>query len=168
MLLFTNRVARRARTLNQPVKGIRVRSLFSFCAFHFVDDSFTDFIYLFLPFIAAEFNLSFSRVGLLRGVFSGAMSLFQVPLTLLAERIGEARVVGVGILGLAGGSLLLGRTYGNETRKETKNDSSFISFVPGNRIDRIEKAFASPADGVIIDLEDAVAPSEKESVREGK
>lgn len=41
---------------------------------------------------------------------------------------------------------------------------SFL-FVPGNRIDRIEKAFASPADGVIIDLEDAVAPSEKESVR---
>ena len=41
---------------------------------------------------------------------------------------------------------------------------SFL-FVPGNRIDRIEKAFASPADAVIIDLEDAVAPSEKESVR---
>ena len=41
---------------------------------------------------------------------------------------------------------------------------SFL-FVPGNRMDRIEKAFASAADGVIIDLEDAVAPSEKESVR---
>ncbi len=41
---------------------------------------------------------------------------------------------------------------------------SFL-FVPGNRIDRIEKAFASEADGVIIDLEDAVAPSEKEPVR---
>jgi citrate lyase subunit beta / citryl-CoA lyase len=41
---------------------------------------------------------------------------------------------------------------------------SFL-FVPGNRIDRIEKAFASPADAVIIDLEDAVTPSEKESVR---
>jgi citrate lyase subunit beta/citryl-CoA lyase len=41
---------------------------------------------------------------------------------------------------------------------------SFL-FVPGNRIDRIEKAFASPADAVIIDLEDAGAPSEKESVR---
>jgi citrate lyase subunit beta/citryl-CoA lyase len=41
---------------------------------------------------------------------------------------------------------------------------SFL-FVPGNRIDRIEKAFSSPADAVIIDLEDAVAPSEKGSVR---
>ena len=83
---------------------------------------------LLLPFVAAEFNFFFSRVGLLRGVFSGAMSLLQVPLGLLAERIGEARVVGAGTLGLAGGFLLLGRTYGNETGKETKNDSSFISF----------------------------------------
>jgi citrate lyase subunit beta/citryl-CoA lyase len=41
---------------------------------------------------------------------------------------------------------------------------SFL-FVPGNRIDRIEKAFVSAADAVIIDLEDAVASSEKESVR---
>lgn len=33
-------------------------------------------------------------------------------------------------------------------------------------MDRIEKAFASPADGVIIDLEDAVTLSQKESVRD--
>ena len=43
---------------------------------------------------------------------------------------------------------------------------SFL-FVPGNRIDRIEKAFSSQADAVIIDLEDAVAPSQKDSVRKG-
>jgi citrate lyase subunit beta/citryl-CoA lyase len=42
---------------------------------------------------------------------------------------------------------------------------SFL-FVPGNRIDRIEKAFASPADAVIIDLEDAVTLSQKEAVRD--
>ncbi|NWG02892.1 MAG: CoA ester lyase [Syntrophaceae bacterium] len=41
---------------------------------------------------------------------------------------------------------------------------SFL-FVPGNRIDRIEKAIASPADAVIIDLEDAVTSSQKETVR---
>jgi citrate lyase subunit beta/citryl-CoA lyase len=38
-------------------------------------------------------------------------------------------------------------------------------FVPGNRPDRIEKAFATKADVVIIDLEDAVPLSEKESSR---
>jgi len=42
---------------------------------------------------------------------------------------------------------------------------SFL-FVPGNRIDRIEKAIASSADAVIIDLEDAVTPSQKETVRD--
>ena len=38
-------------------------------------------------------------------------------------------------------------------------------FVPGNRPDRIEKAFNTEADVVIIDLEDAVPISEKESSR---
>jgi citrate lyase subunit beta/citryl-CoA lyase len=34
-------------------------------------------------------------------------------------------------------------------------------FVPGNRPDRFQKAFASTADLVIVDLEDAVAPAER-------
>lgn len=39
-------------------------------------------------------------------------------------------------------------------------------FVPGNHGRRIEKAFASEADAVIIDLEDAVPASEKEATRD--
>lgn len=39
-------------------------------------------------------------------------------------------------------------------------------FVPGNRPERYAKACASGAGGVIIDLEDAVPPDEKESARE--
>ena len=38
-------------------------------------------------------------------------------------------------------------------------------FVPGDRPDRFAKAFASGADAVVIDLEDAVAPSQKEAAR---
>jgi len=38
-------------------------------------------------------------------------------------------------------------------------------FVPGNRPDRIEKAFNTEADVIIIDLEDAVPLSEKENTR---
>jgi len=38
-------------------------------------------------------------------------------------------------------------------------------FVPGNRPDRIEKAFNTKADVIIIDLEDAVPLSEKENTR---
>jgi len=92
-------------------KGKKARSLFSFSAFHFIDDGFTDSIYLLLPFIAVELDLSFSQVGLLKGVFSGSMSLLQVPLSLLAEKIGELIVIVAGTFGLAGGFLILSRVY---------------------------------------------------------
>jgi len=39
-------------------------------------------------------------------------------------------------------------------------------FVPGNRPDRFDKAFNIGADATILDLEDAVSTSEKESARE--
>jgi len=39
-------------------------------------------------------------------------------------------------------------------------------YVPGNDPRRIEKALASEADAVVLDLEDAVAPSRKEEARE--
>ncbi len=89
----------------------RTRSLFSFGAFHFLDDGFTDSLYLLLPFMAAELNLSFSQVGLLKGVFSGAMSLFQVPLSLLGEKVGELMVIAAGTFGLASGFLFLSQAY---------------------------------------------------------
>lgn len=40
-----------------------------------------------------------------------------------------------------------------------------LLFVPGDRPDRFAKAVASGADGVILDLEDAVAPSDKDAAR---
>ena len=49
--------------------------------------------------------------------------------------------------------------------KQTTFIARSALFVPGNRIDRIEKAISSEADYVIIDLEDAVAPSEKTEAR---
>ena len=97
--------------MNQPEKPQRAGSLFSFSAFHFLDDGFADSIYLLLPFIAAELHLSFSEVGLLKGVFSGAMSLFQLPMSLLGEKVGELTVIAGGNFGLTGGFLLLSLAY---------------------------------------------------------
>lgn len=95
-----------------PVESSKkFRALFSFSAFHFLDDGFTDSIYLLLPFIAAELSLSFSQVGLLKGVYSGSMGLLQVPLSLLGEKIGELIVIGAGTLGLASGFLILSRVH---------------------------------------------------------
>src|SRR5215471_14567537 len=39
-------------------------------------------------------------------------------------------------------------------------------FVPGNRPERFDKALASGADAVVLDLEDAVSPTDKEAARE--
>ena len=44
-------------------------------------------------------------------------------------------------------------------------DRSYL-FVPGNRPERFDKALASGADVVILDLEDAVAPDAKAAARE--
>ena len=100
-----------ARPLNPPPQRRRARSLFSFCAFHFLDDGFTDSIYLLLPFIAVELHLSFSQVGFLKGIFSASMSLLQLPLSLLGEKVGELTVIAGGTFGLAGGFLLLSMAY---------------------------------------------------------
>ncbi len=42
-----------------------------------------------------------------------------------------------------------------------------ILFVPGSRLDRIQKALDSGADAVIVDLEDAVAEAVKTATRTG-
>lgn len=41
-----------------------------------------------------------------------------------------------------------------------------LLYVPADRPDRVAKALSSPADVVLVDLEDAVAPSRKEEARE--
>jgi FSR family fosmidomycin resistance protein-like MFS transporter len=104
-------VVQMKESLNKLAQGKRARSLLSFCSFHFVDDGFTDSIYLLLPFIAAELHLSFSQVGFLKGVFSASMSLFQFPLSLLGERIGELPVITAGTFGLTVGFLFLSISY---------------------------------------------------------
>jgi citrate lyase subunit beta/citryl-CoA lyase len=49
--------------------------------------------------------------------------------------------------------------------ERTRLPSTYL-FVPGSRPDRCDKALASRADAVIVDLEDAVAPADKASARE--
>lgn len=54
---------------------------------------------------------------------------------------------------------------GHDTRKRLAAASSFL-FVPGDRPERFAKAAAAGADFIIIDLEDAVAPSNKALARQ--
>ena len=97
--------------MDSSEKHQRNRFLFFLCGFHFLDDGFADSIYLLLPFIAIELHLSFSQVGMLKGIFSGTMSFFQLPMSFLGEKVGELNVIAGGLFGLTCGFLLLSLSF---------------------------------------------------------
>jgi MFS family permease len=74
------------------------------CGAHALHDGFTDLIYVMLPVWQAEFGLGYAELGLLRGIFAGAMATLQIPSGWLGERLGTAAV-------LAGGTTLVGLAY---------------------------------------------------------
>jgi MFS transporter, FSR family, fosmidomycin resistance protein len=79
---------------------------------HALHDGYTDLIYIMLPLWQAEFGLSYAALGLLRGMFVGAMASLQIPAALLSERLGTAAVLALGTA-LAGlGYCLAGASTG--------------------------------------------------------
>ncbi|MFQ5520546.1 MAG: MFS transporter, partial [Candidatus Methylomirabilia bacterium] len=89
----------------------RARATLGVCsATHFIHDGFSDVLYVLFPLWAAELTLSFTQVGLMRMVYSGAMASFQVPAGLLAERWGEIKLLAGGTAVVALGYLVLGWT----------------------------------------------------------
>jgi MFS family permease len=62
-------------------------------------------IFILLPVWQREFGLGYAEVGMLRGLYAGAMATFQIPAAMLAERMGAAAV-------LALGTALAGLGYG--------------------------------------------------------
>src|SRR5215475_675442 len=82
------------------------------CWAHFVHDGFADILYVLLPVWAREFDLAFVQVGAIRTVYTGAMSLFQIPAGLLAERWGERRLLGLGTAVTGAGFVAAGWTGG--------------------------------------------------------
>jgi FSR family fosmidomycin resistance protein-like MFS transporter len=79
---------------------------------HFVHDGFADILYVLLPIWAREFGLAFVQVGAIRTVYTGAMSLFQIPAGLLAERWGERRLLALGTAVTGTGFIVAGWTGG--------------------------------------------------------
>jgi FSR family fosmidomycin resistance protein-like MFS transporter len=79
---------------------------------HALHDGYTDLIYIMLPLWQAEFGLTYAALGLLRGMFAGAMASMQIPASLLSERIGAPTVLALGTA-LAGlGYCLAGASTG--------------------------------------------------------
>jgi FSR family fosmidomycin resistance protein-like MFS transporter len=82
------------------------------CSAHLVHDGFADILYVLLPIWAREFRLAFVEVGAIRTVYTGAMSLFQIPAGLLAERWGERRLLALGTAVTGAGFIAAGWTGG--------------------------------------------------------
>jgi MFS family permease len=82
---------------------------------HALHDGFTDLLNVLYPLLQAQFGLSYTAIGALKTVYSGAMASGQIPSGLLAVRLGGVRVLATGTLliavgyGLAG---LMGSLYG--------------------------------------------------------
>ncbi len=65
------------------------RTLIFGSTMHVWSDLFFTLLVPLLPFIKEDMGLSFTEVGLLRSVFSGASAVLQVPAGFLAESVGE-------------------------------------------------------------------------------
>ena len=63
---------------------------------HALHDGYTDLIYVMLPIWQSEFGLGYAVLGLLKTVFSGTLAGFQIPSTLLAERLSPRLVLALG------------------------------------------------------------------------
>src|SRR5687768_2708877 len=68
-----------------------------------------------LPSIQQEFGMSYTQLGLFTGLYGLLAMLLSVPAGVSARRFGEKRVLAVGLLGVAAGSVLLGQAWSFES-----------------------------------------------------
>jgi MFS transporter, FSR family, fosmidomycin resistance protein len=91
-----------------PARGRR--TLAACCGAHMLHDGFSDMLYVLFPVWQAAFGLSFAEVGLLKTLYSGSMAALQVPVSMLAERVGERVLLVLGTLVAAAAFIAAGRT----------------------------------------------------------
>jgi MFS family permease len=85
----------------RPLSPSRV--LLVAASIHTCNDAMFAVMFPLLPLIAADLNLSYAEVGLVKALYSGASAVLQLPAGLLAERVGEyALLVGGNAWGAAG------------------------------------------------------------------
>jgi len=68
-----------------------------------------------LPSIQQEFGMSYTQLGTFTGIYGLLAMVLSVPAGVSARRFGEKRVLGLGLLGVAAGSLLLGEAWSVES-----------------------------------------------------
>jgi len=82
------------------------------CVTHGMHDGLSSSVYVLLPILAQHFGLGFSQIGLIRAAHSGAMWLLEIPAGILSERLGERRLLVLGIIGAGIGFFAVSFTDG--------------------------------------------------------
>lgn len=94
-----------------PHSGER-RTLLVACGAHVLHDGFADVLLLLLPLWRAEFALVYAEVGMIRALYVGGMAGFQIPVGMLAERIGGRVLLAAGTAVAGVGFVLAGISSG--------------------------------------------------------
>jgi MFS family permease len=79
---------------------------------HALHDGYTDLIYVMLPVWQAEFGLGYFALGLMKTAFSGTLAAFQIPSSMVAERVGAPLVLALGTALAGFGYVIAGASSG--------------------------------------------------------
>jgi predicted MFS family arabinose efflux permease len=85
-----------------------------------------------LPSIQQDFGMSFTQLGFFTGLYGLLAMLLSVPAGVSAKRFGERRVLAIGLLGVAVGSVMLGEAWSFEsavTFRGVPNFGSRVAYV---------------------------------------
>lgn len=93
-------------------KKIERRALGTASVIHALFDGFSDLIFVLLPIWRAEFGLSYAQVGMLRGLFSGTIASFQIPVSHIADRIGTRSMLTIAAVVTGSAYCLAGASAG--------------------------------------------------------
>ena len=63
---------------------------------HIINDGYISSLSILLPFIAVDLNLTYAQSGFLKTASHGAISATQIPAGILAERLGDILILGIG------------------------------------------------------------------------
>jgi MFS family permease len=88
--------ADRTAEVAADTKAVERRAMGVACGAHALHDGYTDLIYVMLPIWQSEFGLGYAALGLMKTVFSGTLAGFQIPSSLLAERLGAPLLLAAG------------------------------------------------------------------------
>jgi predicted MFS family arabinose efflux permease len=75
---------------------------------HLVNDGCFVALYPILPIMAKEFGLTYAQIGTLKTALSTSSTLFQLPMALLAERLGEIALLALGMAWVGAGFMIIG------------------------------------------------------------